>query len=156
MITLWCKIMANDVLILTDLDCMECKMSNMIKRFTASQKFVLLMLDGRDVADYYAVMRAGGNASTMKKLVAAKLVSLCETSKSYKLWKITTAWRFAIENDFDRGFIVKSAYLRFLDNLNAGAEFPDAIYRIAEKYAVDAVELKKMYDEDFLAVNRAK
>ena len=78
-------------------------MSKTSKRLTASQKFVLIMLADQDVADYYDVMRAGGNASTMKKLVEEKLVSLCETPTSYKLWKITTDGRFAIESDFNRG-----------------------------------------------------
>lgn len=138
----WC-------LILVNLDNKGCKMSYVVKKFTESQKKVLMMLCNRDVADYYNVLAVGGNGSTLKRLVGMGLISSCDTSVSYKEWQITDAGRFAKENDFDPKLIMKSAYLCLLDNITAGVEFPDAIYRVSEKYAVDAVKLQKMYDKDF-------
>lgn len=130
-------------------------MNEPMKKFTAAQKAVLTLLCDQDVADYYMVMRIGGNAGTMKKLVDAKLVSLSETPVSYKLWKITKAGSFAKENEFCQEKMLQSAYARLIMEINFGAEFPDAVYQVASTCRVDQMKLEKMYDEDVLATNRA-
>lgn len=131
-------------------------MSEMINKFTGAQRAVLTMLYNQDTADYYDILRAGGNSATIKKLVEANLVSLCDTPESSKEWKITFAGRFATENDFDLKNMLKAAYLRLIGKINEGFDFPDAAYHVSTKYAVDQEKIEKMYDENFLATKRAK
>ncbi|MHB0929638.1 MAG: hypothetical protein ACYC3W_12180 [Candidatus Nanopelagicales bacterium] len=130
-------------------------MSEPMKKFTSAQKAVLTLLCDQAVADYYMVMRIGGNAGTMKKLVEAELVVLGDTPKSYKEWKITQAGRFAKENEFCQEKMLQSAYARLIREINFGTEFPDAVYHVASTCRVAQAKLEKLYDKDVRASNRA-
>lgn len=130
-------------------------MDKTIKKFTSAQIYVLNLLYDKDKADYFDVMRVGGNGATMKKLVDTGLISLIDTPESYKEWKITQAGRFAKENEFHQKNMLNAAYLLLIDKINEGMEFPDATYHVAAKCGVEQKTLEKLYDKNCLAKRRS-
>ena len=127
-------------------------MNKSMKKFTEAQKNALTLLYEKESADYYDILRVGANAGTMKKLSDSGLVSKIETS-GYSEWQITIAGRFVKENEFLHEKMLKAAYFKLIEKINDGFDFPDAIHHVSAKYCVDAENLEKMYDKEFLILS---
>lgn len=66
------------------------------QKLTIYQHTALSLLVSVECAGFYDLMRVGATSATMKKLVSLQLVSLIESRKNGKDWRITQAGRIAL------------------------------------------------------------
>lgn len=66
------------------------------KKLTEAQTASLALLNCKEQADFYDLMRVGANSSTTTKLVELQLIALTVSEENGKTWGITQAGREAL------------------------------------------------------------